>query len=163
MLRVKHRENRAALVAGLALAICLGNGGLTAHAQNGQVAYHTPKPGSAERKAIMDAMRVPVEKDLKMSVIFVVDHPEIFFRVVGDWAFVGATFRHPDGTPMGKDYYAKMGDVSDDAQALLHRVHGKWQVVTHVTAPTDVEWMEWPAKYHAPANVIAKESMTTSH
>ena len=43
-----------------------------------------PKEGSAERKAILNAMRVPVEKDLKQKVVFVVDH----IKTQGSWAFV---------------------------------------------------------------------------
>jgi len=141
-----------------ALAACFAAGGQPVHAQKtpSPPAYHTPKPGSPERKAIMDALRVPVEKDVEMKVIFVVDKPEMYFRVVGDWAFVGAEFRHPDGSPMGTEYRAKHEMSSLRAEGLLHREHGRWIVVTHVTGPTDVEWQDWPKKYHAPTNVIPK-------
>ena len=122
-----------------------------------QNSVYTPKPGSPERKAIMNALRGPVEHDLKMPVIFVVTHPEIFFRVKQGWAFVGADFQHPNGDPMGEAYYKSSNDQkSDTVVALLHCIHGKWHVVTHDTGATDVEWPEWPAKYHTPPGLFAK-------
>ncbi len=119
---------------------------------------HTPKVGSAERKAILDALRADVQDEYKMPVKFVIHDPERYnFRVAGaanDWAFVSAKYVQPDGAPMGKKYWTMVGDMSDDVQALLHRVKGKWKVVTAITAVTDVEWEDWPKKYHAPAAVI---------
>src|SRR5262245_22461962 len=56
----------------------------------------TPKPGSAERKAIMDALRVPVEKELKKKVVFKVDH----LKVLKDWAFLRGVPQQPNGKPM---------------------------------------------------------------
>src|SRR5687767_15579802 len=57
-----------------------------------QSAY-TPEKGSLERKAILDALRVPVERDLKQPIVFVPDN----FRVQGTWAFVGGTPQAPGG------------------------------------------------------------------
>jgi hypothetical protein len=34
----------------------------------------TPEKGSAERKAILDALRVPVERELKQPIVFVTDN-----------------------------------------------------------------------------------------
>ncbi len=106
----------------------------------------------------MDALRGPVQKDVKTSVIFVVDEPKRFFRVTGDWAFVNAQFVHPDGSPMGKAYFGSDGAISDNVQALLRRVKGKWRVVTHVTGASDVEWEDWPKKYGAPKTVVPSTS-----
>ena len=143
------RAHTAAWVAGITMATCLlGNGG----AALAQGKYHTPKVGSAERKGIMDALRVPVQKDLGFPVIFVVRETSMF-RVVDDWAFISAQFRHPDGSPMGKNYFGT-GMRSDTTQALLHKVNGKWKVVTHVTGATDVQWEGWAKKYGAPSSVI---------
>ena len=147
---------------GAALLLLTGNGAALAQKNTGRSAKqtanapacHTPALGSSERRAILDALRVPVQKEIEMRVVFVIDDPKRYFRVVGDWAFVNARYVHPDGTPMGKSYYAKMGDMSDAVQALLHRVKGKWHVVTAVVAVTDVEWEDWPKRYHAPAAVI---------
>ena len=101
----------------------------------------------------MDALRGPVERDLKFPVIFEVSDSAYLFRVVGDWAFIDAQFLHKNGDPMGDAYY-KDGEFSDTVQALLHRVGGKWKVVTHVTGATDVEWEDWAKKYHAPPEVM---------
>ena len=37
----------------------------------------TPKSGSAERKAILDAIRPPMERDLKLKVKFEVHHMKV--------------------------------------------------------------------------------------
>jgi hypothetical protein len=42
-----------------------------------QARPYTPDKGSAERKAITDALRVPVQKKLKQEVIFKVDHLQV--------------------------------------------------------------------------------------
>ncbi len=62
-----------------------------APAAQAQAAY-TPEKGSAERKAILDALRVPVERQLKQKVVFVADN----FKVQGNWAFVGGTAAEPE-------------------------------------------------------------------
>src|SRR5215213_5297693 len=63
-----------------------------ASAASGQIAY-TPEKGSPERKAIMDALRIPVERELKQKIVFVADD----FRVQGTWAFVGGRPQNPAG------------------------------------------------------------------
>ena len=60
------------------LAVGLGAG--PAQAQK----VWTPKAGSAERQAVLDAARVPVEKDLRQSVRFELKT----LRVTPQWAFV---------------------------------------------------------------------------
>src|ERR1044072_3902091 len=57
---------------------------------------YTPKQGSSERKALMDALRVPVEKDLNKKVVFKVDH----LKVQGDWAFMRGVPQQPNGARM---------------------------------------------------------------
>ena len=56
----------------------------------------TPIRGCDERKAILDAVRAPLESDINQKVIFVVDH----MKVDGDWAFVKATPKTKDGRPI---------------------------------------------------------------
>ena len=145
----------AVLLGSVLLAVACGV--VPALAQSG---VHTPKPGSAERKAIMDALRVPVQHDLKMPVIFVVRHPEPegYLRVKQGWAFVDAEFRHPNGDPMGPSYYGDAeGGLSADACGLLHRVNGRWRVLVHNVGATDVEWTDWERKYHAPAGLVPNQ------
>ena len=55
---------------------------------------HTPERGSEERKAIMDALRPPVEKKLRQQVIFKVDH----LKVQNGWAFLIGKPQRLDGT-----------------------------------------------------------------
>ena len=138
-------------------AVSLLVGPLPVSAQNG---VYTPKPGSPERKAIMDALRVPVQKDLKMPIIFVVApaEPDGYFRVKQGWAFVYAEFRHSDGAPMGPVYYAPAdGNISADAAALLHRVHGRWHVLVHIVGGTDIPWVHWGRDYHAPSGLLPNQ------
>src|SRR5262245_32169727 len=60
------------------LIFCCVAGGL---AQNQP---YTPEKGSPERKAIVDALRVPVERKLRQEVIFKIDH----LKVMNGWAFL---------------------------------------------------------------------------
>ena len=120
-----------------------------------QSGVYTPKPGSPERKVLMNTLRVPVEKDLGMRVIFVITRPTESLRVLHDWAFINAEFRHENGDPMGEAYYDATDD-SDLVVALLHRVHGRWHVVTHDTGTVDVGWPGWSKQYHAPAALFPR-------
>src|SRR5260370_37398386 len=72
---------------------------------------YSPDKGSAERKAITDALRAPVEKKLKQGVIFKIDH----LKVQSGWAFLLGAPRRPDGaridyrdTPYADAYQAGM-------------------------------------------------------
>jgi len=116
---------------------------------------YTPDKGSAERKAITDALRVPVEKRLKQEVVFKIDH----LKVQKGWAFLLGTPRRPDGGQI--DYrntiYAeaqKAGAFDDGVMALLHRVGGQWRVVQYVIGATDVAYIGWDRKFHAPSAIF---------
>ena len=128
---------------------------LVAPAILAQTGPYTPDKGSAERKAIADALRVPVERKLKQGVIFRIDH----LMVRNGWAFLLGTPRRPDGGPI--DYrntpYAeaqKAGAFDDGVVALLHKVGGRWRVVQYVIGATDVPYVDWDRKYHAPAEIF---------
>ncbi len=120
-----------------------------------QSRLYTPDKGSAERKAITDALRVPVEKKLKQEVIFKIDH----LKVQNNWAFLLGTPRRPDGgqidyrnTPYAEAY--KAGAFDDGVMALLHRVGGQWRVVQYVVGATDVAYLGWDRKFHAPSAIF---------
>jgi hypothetical protein len=70
---------------------------------------HTPGKASAERKAILNALRARVKAD----VIFVVE----LLNVHGEWAWVHVKPQSADG----KNRY-------DDTWALLHEKDGRWEV-----------------------------------
>lgn len=62
---------------------------------------YQPKPGSAERKAILDALRKPISKDLKRKVIFKVHH----LKVCNGWAWTMVTALKPDGSEPGHEEF----------------------------------------------------------
>ena len=107
-------------------------------------AQYSPESGSAERKAIMDALRIPVQRELKKPVMF----RDVQVKVQGMWAVVGvATPAKPDLSEF--DYrgsvsrYAKCvnrgGDDCGDPQysAILKRIGGKWKVMKFGSGSTD--------------------------
>ena len=118
---------------------------------------HTPERGSEERKAIMDALRLPVEKKLRQQVIFKVDH----LKVQNGWAFLIGKPQRLDGTPV--DYSDTVyrnavgaGAFDDGIVALLHDAGGKWKMVQYVIGATDVPYVDWDKKYHAPKAIFGQ-------
>ena len=114
--------------------------------------FSTPKMGSAERKAVLDAARVPIEKDLGQAIVFQVRT----LRVSPEWAFVYGTPVKPDGKPVdySKSIYAEdaKGDAfSGRAAVLLARDGGGWRLVTYSVGFTDVVWDSWDEEFGAPA------------
>ena len=119
------------------------------------VAQYTPEKGSVERKAITDALRVPVEKKLKQSVVFNIDH----LKVQDGWAFMLGAPRKPGGGRLdySKTTYAeaeRLGMFDDNICALLHKVRGRWTVVKYVLGATDVPYIGWDEQYHAPSGIF---------
>ncbi|HEX8696605.1 MAG TPA: hypothetical protein VF746_29575 [Longimicrobium sp.] len=116
---------------------------------------HTPARGSAERQAIMDALRVPVQRELRKPAIFEVRT----LRVLGTWAFVEAVPRKPDGSPFdyrGTPYQQAVdeGMFDDGMFALLRREGGRWRVLRYAIGPTDVAWIPWEEELRAPRAVF---------
>ena len=116
---------------------------------------HEPEKGSPERKAILDALRIPVERVLKQRVVFTTDS----FKVSGNWAFVSGSPQTPDG---GRPDYSRSkyrtavdaGAFDNNFFALVKRTAGKWKTVAVEIGCTDVCFMEWPQKYHAPRSIF---------
>jgi hypothetical protein len=114
--------------------------------------FSTPKQGSAERKAVLDAARVPVEKDLGQAIVFQVTS----LRVTPDWAFVYGVPKRPDGKAIdySKSIYAqdaKDGSFSEEAAVLLARQGAGWRLVTYSVGFGDVVWDSWDEEFGAPA------------
>ncbi|ODR97433.1 hypothetical protein AUC69_12555 [Methyloceanibacter superfactus] len=112
---------------------------------------YTPVPGSAERKAIMDALREPVMAELKQRVIFVVKQ----LKVCGNWAFIEADPKQPGGRPVDWNIGAYADAVADDmcggyVHALLVKSDGRWRVREQVICATDVPWVDWAQQFGAP-------------
>lgn len=77
----------------------------------------------------------------------------------GDWGFVVATMREPDGGRLdyagtGLEKAADEGMVSDEAIALLRRDGSGWAVVDLAIGPMDVVWETWPADHGAPEDLF---------
>jgi hypothetical protein len=120
----------------------------------GQGAY-TPEKGSAERTAILNALRVPVERELKQKIVFNVEN----FKVQGNWAFLSGDPQNSKGgrpnyknTPYQKAIDADMFD--NNFFALLKKTGGKWKVVTYAIGCTDVCYATWWKDYKAPKTIF---------
>ena len=130
---------------------CLLLASATAFAQSAR----TPAAGSAERKAIMDAIREPAEREFKTKVIFNVD----ILRVAGDWAYARVSPTLPNGEEIdfSKTKYRKqveLGAFDPQGEALLRREDDEWKVLEWVFGSTDVPSAEWPDKYKMPKSLL---------
>ena len=114
--------------------------------------------GAPERKAILDVVRVPVERRLGIKVIFEVER----LAILGDWAFAEV---HPRTEAGGRiDYrrtrYARayVPDLDSDLVLVLLRRSGvSWIVVQEAFLPTDVVWEEWVKTYRLPRRLFLQE------
>jgi hypothetical protein len=90
----------------------------------------------SERKLILDAMRVPLERSLKGPVEFVV----VTYRRAPVWAFVQAEPHRPGGKLIdGRRYYGDDWLNMDGltTTAILHKVAGRWKIVELRVGATD--------------------------
>jgi hypothetical protein len=116
---------------------------------------HSPAPGSSERKAILDVLRVPVEKELNQAVVFVISS----VLVQDDFAFLLGQAVQPSGAPIDWSLTPyleawKAGGFSDEAMGLLHWSGGSWKLLTYDVGATDVAWLDWPQTYGAPQAIF---------
>ncbi len=99
--------------------------------------FTVPPPGSPSRKAILDALRPAVEKQLGPSIEFKVT----LIRVQGEWAFVIADPQRKSGKPIDGwrifgEHFGNMDGLR--VEAVLRRQRGRWAVVDHGMGATDV-------------------------
>lgn len=128
---------------------------VTATAALAGQSVRTPEKGSAERAAILDTLRAPVERELKQTIVFNLDH----FRIFGTWAFLGGDPQTPSGGQpnyRGTPYQeAKDADMFDNnIFALLRKTGGKWRVIHYSIGCTDVCYADWWRRYKAPNAVF---------
>lgn len=107
------------------------------------------------RRAILNTLRIGVQKELKRPVQFKVDH----LKVQNGWAFLRGVPQQPDGKPMnykGTSYQEaiKLGVFDDWICALLRKQRGKWRVVTYAIGATDVAYDGWDKQYQAPPSIF---------
>lgn len=118
-------------------------------------AASTPAKNSVERTAILNALRVPVEKELKQKIQFSIKN----FKVSGNWAFLGG---EPQNASGGKPNYKNTihqeaineGMFDNNFFALLRKTGGKWRVVTYAIGCTDVCYATWWKQYKAPKAIF---------
>lgn len=118
-------------------------------------AVRTPADGSAERRAILDALRTPVEKELKQKIKFVVET----LRVQGSWSFVGGVPQAENGgwpNYLATEYQEAIDNEMFDNNifALLKNTDGEWKVVTYSIGCTDVCYAGWWRDHSAPRKVF---------
>ncbi len=111
--------------------------------------------GGAQRRAILNAVRTPVEKELKQKVRFRVDH----LRSDGEWAFFfgapqSAGGRAPDYRKTRYREAVAAGAFDNGVSALLRKRGGRWRLLTYVLGATDVPWEGWPKRYGAPRRLF---------
>lgn len=114
---------------------------------------YTPDKGSPERKAILDALRVPVERELKQRIVFVTDN----FKIKGNWAFVSGRPTTPSGGKpnlKGTKFEGAEDMFDNNFFGLLKKTNRKWKVVTHALGCTDVCYADWWRRYRAPKAIF---------
>jgi len=84
---------------------------------------YEPKPGTPLRKAIMDAMRVPISKHIGKTVEFSGE-----LKVSGDWARFGGNVAPKDGKAPKNE--TAQSELELDFFALLQKMDGEWKVLS---------------------------------
>ncbi len=120
---------------------------LTAFSAFSQKMY-TPKVGSAERKMILDIVRVPSQKELGQSIEFT----PTTFNIAGNTCFILANIQQANGQAIDvkkinqKDLIMGEGKAAffeNNIQVVLKKSKGKWTIVRRVLGCTDVCWSDW--------------------
>jgi hypothetical protein len=127
-----HPAFAAALLASAAAGLSLST---TAFALEVS-ATAAPAPGSAQRRAILDALRPSIEAQIGPDVEFVVRE----IRVVGGWAFVAADPQRRGGGKIdGHHYFPHFDDMGGlSVTALLRYQNRRWNLVEQAIGATDV-------------------------
>ncbi len=112
-------------------------------AQPAAAQFRVPASGSAERTAILDALRPTIAgyAGTRGAFVFAVDA----IRVAGDNAFVYATPQQGGATLPA--LVARCPQADHNVAALLRRSGGRWRVVDWGTCATDVFYENWPTLY----------------
>ncbi len=120
-----------------------------------QTGPYTPPQGSPERKAIVDALRLPVSRMLKGPVAFAVS----YLKVHRKWALLIAVPRRPNGDAI--DYSdtkwadkVRHMDFKDEIVALMRQRGTRWRVVWYVIGAQEPPWGDWAKRYRAPKGVF---------
>lgn len=96
---------------------------LSASAENLKIAV-TPPPGSAERKAVLDALRGEIQKLHGINAVFTVR----YLKVLKGWAWIETS----PGSADGSNQY-------EEVSALLCKTGAKWKVAELACSEEDNE------------------------
>jgi hypothetical protein len=138
------------ILVALVLLVACHAGALTA-----QERAYSPKVGSPERNAVLEALRVAVRQEIKKTVVFKVDH----LKVQDGWAFVRGVPQQSSGKPVdyrGTPYEKaiKGGYFDDKIAALMRKEQGRWTVIKYDLGATDVPYIDWDKEYQAPSAIF---------
>jgi hypothetical protein len=116
---------------------------------------YTPEKGSDERATILNALRIPVEKELKQDIQFVVDN----FNVSGNWAFISGepqtkAGERPDYSKTDYNEQVEADMFDNNFFALMKKSGKKWKVVKHYIGCTDVCYAGWWKEFKAPKAIF---------
>ena len=126
---------RKLVIVSVAAGLMLVAGIAPAPAQRSPVnATAAPAPGSAQRRAILDALRPAIERRLGPDVEFVVRD----MRVANGWAFVTADPQRRGGRPIdGRRYFREFDEMDGLTVTALLRFGTRWTLVDHAVGATD--------------------------
>jgi hypothetical protein len=120
----------------------------------------TPPPGSTERKAICDALRVPVIEEFGVKPIFVITTLNVF----DGWAFLIGELKRTDGSR----YNAEKLDAErngggrpfdgDSVYGILRKKGGRWRVLACHVGPTDASYVTWRREFGAPLQLFGERA-----
>lgn len=115
---------------------------------------YTPGRGDPDRKAILNAIRPRIEKEMRGPVEFVVR----VLNVLDEWAFAVLDPQRPGGRQINPadTVHAQDWEFMDGLRvyALVRWSGGRWQLVESVTGPTDVAYDPWPEVFGAPRDIF---------
>jgi hypothetical protein len=121
----------------------------------GGLAAEPLKYGDPLRKELMNSVRPRVERTLRTKVIFNVHQA----NRVGEWAFLTAEPKNPDGsaihyerTPVAKQW--KDGVFGGIVCALYRKRGSRWEIRRYDFGASDVTWLEWGKQTGAPKSVF---------
>lgn len=118
---------------------------VAAIAQTGVSATALAPPASPQRRAILDALRPEIQRQLGGPVEFVVSRLD----VLDGWALVYADPQRPGGGAIdGRRYFPDFENMDGlTVTAILRFRNGRWTLVDHAIGATDV----WYCDGHNPA------------
>ncbi|HVF97434.1 MAG TPA: hypothetical protein VM871_08945 [Flavisolibacter sp.] len=111
---------------------------------------------SAERKAMLEALKMKLQPSLRLKPKMVVEH----LWVKSNFAFFRGAAKDANGRDIDfskTEYKQALEDGAFDGEstfALLKKVSGKWKVLAWALGPTDVPYTCWWSEFKAPKDIF---------